>query len=209
MHAYRQTGRQTDRQTGRQAEIHMQIYTHDTYMHTCWHECVHAALIHPCHPSGTAICSAASALVYSIAAIELAWRLGGTGSATSEEAVAEVRALRAQEQTQDTADTDGGMAGFAIDEEDELVHGDGPLASAPIAGIGGVGLVGRGRLGEGMASVSLNDLVPLMVFARAVRGLMRYPGNETWRWRAIKLWVHLLRGEKVTARQPVATAADD
>ena len=167
------------------------------------------SIIHPCNASGTAICSAASALVYSIAAIELAWRLGGTGAATSEEAVAEVQAFRTQEQAQDTADTDGGMAGFAMDEEDELVHEDGPLASAPIAGIGGVGPVGRGRLGEGVASVSSNDLVPLMVFARAVRGLMRYPGNETWRWRAIKLWVHLLRGEKVTARQPVATAAHD
>jgi len=30
--------------------------------------------------AGTAICSAASALVYSIAALEMTWRLGGTGA---------------------------------------------------------------------------------------------------------------------------------
>jgi hypothetical protein len=138
--------------------------------------------------AGTAICSAASALVYSVAALELAWRLGGTGAATSEEAAADAKAMRELQLLQD--DDAGGMPD---DDEDDEELDDHVIASAAV---GGVGLVCRGgAAGEGLAGVSSHELQPLMVFARAVRGLMCYPGNEAWRWRAVKLWTRLLRGE--------------
>ena len=134
--------------------------------------------------AGTAICSAASALVYSIASLEMTWRLGGTGAATSEEAAAEARAQRELE--------DDGEVDLEMVDEDEFLDEGGVISSAAGAAIGGVGLVGRGAGGEGVTTVATNDLVPLMVLARSVRGLMHYPGNESWRWRAIKLWCRLM-----------------
>jgi hypothetical protein len=142
--------------------------------------------------AGTAICSAASALVYSVAALEMAWRLGGTGAATSEEAAADAKAMRELQLQQDD---DAGVMPDDDEDDEELDEDDDVMASAAGAAVGGVGLGCRGAAGEGSAGVSSHELQPLMVFARAVRGLMCYPGNEAWRWRAVKLWTRLLRGE--------------
>ena len=153
--------------------------------------------------AGTAICSAASALVYSIASLEMTWRLGGTGAATSEEAAAEARAQRELE--------DDGEVDLEMVDEDEFLGEGGVISSAAGAAIGGVGLVGRGAGGEGVTTVATNDLVPLMVLARSVRGLMHYPGNESWRWRAIKLWCRLISAgaaDDVKKASPEGVGAD-
>lgn len=125
-----------------------------------------------------------------MAALEVTWRLGGTGGATSEEAAEEARAQRLSEEEEEASAAD-----FAMVDADELVDEDDVLATAAGAAIGGVGLVGRGSAGEGVTTIGTNDLVPLMALARSVRGLMHYPGNEAWRWRAVKLWTRLLRAE--------------
>lgn len=150
--------------------------------------------------AGTAICSAASALVYSVAALELAWRLGGTGAATPEEAAAEAKAQRELEEVEE--------ADLAMEDEDDFLDEGGVLSSAAGATIGGVGLVGRGAGGEGVTTVATNDLIPLMVLARSVRGLMHYPGNESWRWRAVKLWCRLLSGDAVDDSKKTDIGAD-
>ena len=61
--------------------------------------------------------------MYSICALEVTWRLGGTGAATSEEALAETKAQR--QHTEEARDD------FELDlEEDEFMNEDDPLASA-------------------------------------------------------------------------------